>query len=102
MHACQAVQQLLPEGADDYEKAKTVYTYLIDNAEYVESEDDQSMAGIFWKKQAGVCRLCRGSPVSAGIFWNSLYLCRREDGRKRQRGMPGTSSLLMESIIILM
>ena len=52
--ACLAVQQLLPEGADDYEKAKTVYTYLIDNAEYVESEDDQSMAGIFWKKQA-VC-----------------------------------------------
>ena len=53
-NACQNVSTLLPEGADDYEKAKTVYTYLIDNAEYQESEDDQSMAGIFWKKQA-VC-----------------------------------------------
>ena len=52
--ACQEVSQLLPEGAGDYEKAKAVYTYLIDNAEYQESEDDQSMAGIFWKKQA-VC-----------------------------------------------
>ena len=55
MHACLAgTVQLLPEGADDYEKAKTVYTYLINTAEYQESEDDQSMAGIFWKKQA-VC-----------------------------------------------
>ena len=53
-NACQEVSTLLPEGAGDYEKAKTVYTYLIDNAEYQESEDDQSMAGIFWKKQA-VC-----------------------------------------------
>lgn len=53
-NACQNVSTLLPEGAGDYEKAKTVYTYLIDNAEYQESEDDQSMAGIFWKKQA-VC-----------------------------------------------
>lgn len=52
--ACQEVSALLPENADDYEKAKTVYTYLIDNARYQESEDDQSMAGIFWKKQA-VC-----------------------------------------------
>ena len=52
--ACQEVSALLLEGADDYEKAKTVYTYLIDNAEYQECEDDQSMAGIFWKKQA-VC-----------------------------------------------
>lgn len=53
-NACQEVSALLPEGADDYEKAKTVYTYLINTAEYQESEDDQSMAGIFWKKQA-VC-----------------------------------------------
>ena len=53
-NACREVSALLPDGADDYEKAKTVYTYLIDTAEYQESEDDQSIAGIFWKKQA-VC-----------------------------------------------
>ena len=53
-NACQEVSALVSEGADDYEKAKAVYTYLIDTAEYQESEDDQSMAGIFWRKQA-VC-----------------------------------------------
>lgn len=52
--ACREVEAMIPEGADDYEKARTVYTYLIDTASYQESEDDQSMAGIFWKKQA-VC-----------------------------------------------
>ena len=51
--ACREVEAMIPEGADD-EKARTVYTYLIDTASYQESEDDQSMAGIFWKKQA-VC-----------------------------------------------
>lgn len=54
LKACEEVSALLPDGADDYEKAKTVYTYLIDTADYQESEDDQSMAGIFWKKRA-VC-----------------------------------------------
>ena len=53
-NACQEVSALVSEGADDYEKAKAVYTYLIDTAEYQESEDDQSMAGIFWRRQA-VC-----------------------------------------------
>ena len=52
--ACEEVSSLVPEGADAYEKAKVVYTYLIDTAQYQESEDDQSMAGIFWKRQA-VC-----------------------------------------------
>ena len=32
----------------------TVYTYIIDNTDYVVSDDDQSIAGTFWKKQA-VC-----------------------------------------------
>ena len=32
----------------------TVYTYIIDNTDYVLSDDDQSIAGTFWKKQA-VC-----------------------------------------------
>lgn len=52
--ACQEVDALIPQDADDYEKVKTVYTYLIDNAEYQPSEHDQSIAGIFWKKEA-VC-----------------------------------------------
>lgn len=53
-NACRQVTALIPQGADDYEKVKTVYTWLIDNVEYVVSEHDQSIAGAFWKKQA-VC-----------------------------------------------
>ena len=53
-NACQEVSALVSEEADDYEKSKAVYTYPIDTAEYQESEDDQSMAGIFWRRQA-VC-----------------------------------------------
>ncbi|MGN8631234.1 transglutaminase domain-containing protein [Blautia sp. HCP3S3_G3] len=52
--AWQEVNELLPENADIYEIVKTVYTYLIDSTEYMLSEDDQSIAGIFWKKSA-VC-----------------------------------------------
>lgn len=50
----QAVSALLPESADDYEKVKTVYTWIIDHVEYRSSEDDQSVAGALWKKEA-VC-----------------------------------------------
>ena len=49
-----AVASMLSYDASDYEKANVVYTYLIDTTEYVESEDDQSIAGVFWKKEA-VC-----------------------------------------------
>ena len=52
--AREAVSSLIPEGADTYEKVKTVYSYIIDTAEYASSEDDQNVAGIFWRKQA-VC-----------------------------------------------
>lgn len=48
------VSALLPDQAGDYEKTKTVYTYLIDTVEYKISEHDQSIAGSFWKKEA-VC-----------------------------------------------
>lgn len=54
-------------GADDYEKVKAVYTYLIDLAEYEISEDDQSIAGIFWKKRA----------VCAGYAGAAQYLLER-------------------------
>ena len=53
-NACQEVKALIPDGADTYEKVKTVYSYLIDTAEYASSDDDQNIAGIFWRKQA-VC-----------------------------------------------
>lgn len=53
-NAYQEVLAQIPEGADDYDKVMTVYTYIIDNTEYVVSDDDQSIAGTFWKKQA-VC-----------------------------------------------
>lgn len=52
--AYQEVEALLTGVSDPYEKVKTVYTYLIDNTEYVSSEHDQNIAGVFWKKQA-VC-----------------------------------------------
>ena len=48
------LETLLAGVSDPYEKVKTVYTYLIDNTEYVSSEHDQNIAGVFWKKQA-VC-----------------------------------------------
>lgn len=48
------VSGMIPAGADSYEIIKTVYTYLIDETDYAVSEDDQSIAGVFWKKQA-VC-----------------------------------------------
>lgn len=53
-NAYQEVAALIPQGADTYEKVRTVYTYLIDLADYASSDDDQNIAGIFWKKQA-VC-----------------------------------------------
>lgn len=52
--AFQEVFYRIPEGAGEYDVVSVVYTYLIDETEYVESEHDQSIAGVFWKKQA-VC-----------------------------------------------
>lgn len=63
--ACQQLDALIPQGADDYVKAQMAYTYLIDTASYQESEDDQSIAGVFWKKQA----VCAGYAERPSIFW---------------------------------
>ena len=52
--AYQNVRSLLSADASEYEKVSTVYTYMIDHTEYTESEDDQSIAGAFWKNKA-VC-----------------------------------------------
>ena len=48
------VASMLPADATEYEKAYKVYTYVIENTDYIESDDDQSIAGVFWKKEA-VC-----------------------------------------------
>ena len=53
-YAVQEVSALIPQGADTYEKVRVVYTYLIDLADYGSSDDDQNIAGVFWRKQA-VC-----------------------------------------------
>lgn len=50
----QEVSSLIPADASDYEKIRIVYTYVIDNTQYQASDDDQSIAGVFWKKEA-VC-----------------------------------------------
>lgn len=50
----QEVSSLIPADASDYEKVRIVYTYVIDNTHYQASDDDQSIAGVFWKKEA-VC-----------------------------------------------
>ena len=52
--AYQEVLARIPEGAGEYDITKEIYTYLIDSSDYVVSDDDQSIAGIFWKKNA-VC-----------------------------------------------
>lgn len=66
-NAWQEVNSLIPEGADTYEIIKTVYTYLIDSTEYMTSDDDQNIAGIFWKKNA----------VCAGYAGATQYLLER-------------------------
>lgn len=63
----QEVNAMVPAGADDYEIVKTVYTYLIDTSEYLLSDDDQSIAGVFWKKNA----------VCAGYAGATQYLLER-------------------------
>lgn len=65
--AYQEVLSMLPENADDYEKARVVYTYLIDSVEYEISQDDQSIAGAFWKHSA----------VCAGYAGGAQYLLER-------------------------
>ena len=65
----QAVRKLIPEDASDYEKVRIVYTYIIDTTEYQSGEDDQSIAGVFWKKAA----------VCAGYAGAVQYLLERLD-----------------------
>lgn len=65
----QEVRVLIPEDAGDYEKVRIVYTYVIDHTRYQTGEDDQSIAGVFWKKSA----------VCAGYAGAVQYLLERLD-----------------------
>ena len=65
----QEVRALIPEDAGDYEKVRIVYTYVIDHTQYQTREDDQSIAGVFWKKSA----------VCAGYAGAVQYLLERLD-----------------------
>lgn len=65
----QEVRALIPEDAGDYEKVRIVYTYVIDHTQYQTGEDDQSIAGVFWKKSA----------VCAGYAGVVQYLLERLD-----------------------
>ena len=65
----QEVRALIPEDASDYEKVRIVYTYVIDHTQYQTGEDDQSIAGVFWKKSA----------VCAGYAGAVQYLLERMD-----------------------
>lgn len=65
----QEVKALIPEDAGDYEKVRIVYTYVIDHTQYQTGEDDQSIAGVFWKKSA----------VCAGYAGAVQYLLERLD-----------------------
>lgn len=65
----QEVRALIPEDAGDYEKVRIVYTYVIDHTQYRTGEDDQSIAGVFWKKSA----------VCAGYAGAVQYLLERLD-----------------------
>lgn len=67
--AFQAVRNLIPEEASDYEKVRIVYTYIIDTTEYQSGADDQSISGVFWKKAA----------VCAGYAGAVQYLLERLD-----------------------
>lgn len=65
----QEVRALIPEDVGDYEKVRIVYTYVIDHTQYQTGEDDQSIAGVFWKKSA----------VCAGYAGAVQYLLERLD-----------------------
>ena len=52
--ACRQIDAMIPSDADAYQKAETVYSWLIGQTEYAETENDQSVAGVFHDRIA-VC-----------------------------------------------
>lgn len=62
------MNSLIPEEASDYEKVRIVYAYVIDHTQYQTGEDDQSIAGVFWKN-------LQSAPDMQGLFnicWKNL------------------------------
>ena len=53
-NALNEIDTMVSPDDSDYDKAFTAYTWLVDATEYQESDDDQSIAGVFWKGEA-VC-----------------------------------------------
>lgn len=68
--AWQEVSAMAAETTDTYEIVKDVYTYLIDNTEYISSDDDQNIAGTFWRKQA----VCAGYARAAQYLLEKLNI----------------------------
>jgi hypothetical protein len=80
--AYQEVCSLIPAGADTYEIIKTVYTYVIDETEYVSSEHDQSIAGTFYNKNA----VCAGYAGAVQYLLERLgVFCIYVDGSVRDK-----------------
>ena len=76
----QEVRALIPEDAGDYEKVRIVYTYVIDHTQYQTGEDDQSIAGVFWKKSA----VCAGYAGAVQYLLERLDIpCIYVDGSRR-------------------
>lgn len=76
----QEVRALIPEDAGDYEKVRIVYTYVIDHTQYQTGEDDQSIAGVFWKKSA----VCAGYAGAVQYLLERLDIpCIYVDGRTK-------------------
>lgn len=97
----QEMTAMIPENADDYEKVKTVYTYLIDTTEYVSSDHDQNLAGVFWKSR----QCAPGMQDQSSIFWRdwgSPAFMWREAQRAARRDMHGILCCLTDSIIMWM
>ena len=79
------VSALIPEQADDYEKTRIVYTYLIDTVEYMTSEHDQSIAGAFGKRvrfvpvMQGLSNICLSALVFPAFMWREAWRTARKD-----------------------
>ena len=87
-NAYQEVLSQIPDGADDYTKVMTVYTYVIDNTEYVISDDDQSIAGASGRNRRYVramreqCSICWSVWISPVFMWRVML-------QTVPRDMPG-------------
>ena len=79
-NAVNEVNAEITQNASDYDKVKMIYTYLIDHTEYEASDDDQNIAGVFWKKKA----VCAGYARAVQYLLEQLgILCIYVEGSAR-------------------